>query len=88
MVITNISDAKANLSRLIEKTQHGETVIISKAGKPIAVLTAYNEDNTPRQLGGSWEGRVIMSDAFDELPEALTHSFYNSKLFPNPQDKD
>jgi prevent-host-death family protein len=38
MLITNISEAKAQLSALIEKVLAGEEVIIGKAGKPVARL--------------------------------------------------
>ncbi len=75
MLITNISDAKANLSRLIEEVQHGKKVIIGKAGKPVAILCPYRADHEPRTLGGSWEGKVEMADDFDALPEALMEAF-------------
>mgnify|MGYP003566088017 CR=1 FL=1 len=41
MHITNISEAKAQLSALIEKVLSGEEVIIGKAGKPVAKLVRY-----------------------------------------------
>lgn len=69
----NISEAKAQLSRLIERVQAGEQVIISKAGKPVAVLSAWVEDTEPRTLGG-WEGQVWIAEDFDELPpEFMAH---------------
>ena len=39
--------------------------IIGMAGKPVAVLSKYKEGNSPRKLGGSWEGKVIISDDFE-----------------------
>ena len=63
MYIKTISEAKANLSYLIKKVQEtNEPIIIGKAGKPIAVLSAYKQDKSPRRLGGSWEGKVKVSD--------------------------
>lgn len=83
MQITNISEAKASLSHLIKVVQEtNEPIIIGKAGKPIAVLSAYKEDSTPRKLGGSWEGRVEISEDFDNTDDALTDSFYQSTIFP------
>ena len=41
MQIANISEAKAQLSALIEKVLSGEEVIIGKAGKPVARLIKY-----------------------------------------------
>ena len=70
MQITNISDAKASLSKLIEKVLKGEEVIIGKAGKPVAKLVPFEIDTSPRQLGaGHQKGRIWMADDFDELPE-------------------
>jgi prevent-host-death family protein len=83
MQITNISEAKASLSRLIEEVQVGKQVIIGKAGKPVAVLSAYVADETPRRLGGSWEGKVEVADDFDNSCPELEDAFYNSQLFPD-----
>ena len=59
MQITNISDAKASLSKLVEKVMRGEEVIIGKSGKPVAKLVPYNLDTSPRQLGaGRWQGQI------------------------------
>ena len=48
MQITNISDAKASLSKLIEKVLMGDEVIIGKAGKPVAKLVPYDLETSPR----------------------------------------
>jgi prevent-host-death family protein len=69
MVITTVSDAKMNLSRLIELVLQGEEVIIEKAGKPVAKLVSYDASTTPRQLGaGAWKGRIWVADDCDDLP--------------------
>ncbi len=84
MHITNISDAKATLSQLIKKVQENdEAIIIGKAGKPVAVISKYKEDNSPRKLGGSWEGKVIISDDFDLSDDDIIDSFYDSSIFPD-----
>jgi prevent-host-death family protein len=76
MVITNISEAKATLSRLIEQVLNGEEVIIGKAGKPVAKLVPYTQDTSPRKLGtGQWKGKIWMADDFDELPDDLLSLF-------------
>ena len=84
MQITNISDAKASLSYLIKTVQEtNEPIIIGKAGKPVAILSAFKEDNSPRKLGGSWNGKVAIAEDFDQLDEQLIDSFYNSSIFPD-----
>ncbi len=76
MQINNISEAKASLSKLLEKVQKGEEVIIAKAGKPVAKLVPYNLDERPRDMTVRiWEGEVWMADDFDELPEDLLKYF-------------
>ncbi len=73
--VINISEAKAQLSRLVEQARRGERVLIGKAGDPVAVLTAHEPELEPRVLGG-WEGRVWIADDFDDpLPDELQRSF-------------
>ena len=84
MQITNISEAKASLSNLIKIVQEtNEPIIIGKAGKPVAVLSAFREDESPRKLGGSWEGKVEVTEDFDKPDDTLTDGFYNSSIFPD-----
>ncbi|MCJ8278579.1 MAG: type II toxin-antitoxin system prevent-host-death family antitoxin [Rivularia sp. ALOHA_DT_140] len=75
MRITNIHEAKTNLSKLIEAVLAGEDVIIAKAGKPAIRMIPYRENKKPRTPGG-WEGKVTMSDDFDdELPPEILAGF-------------
>ena len=67
MQITDISEAKASLSQLIERALQGEEVVISKAGKPVVKIVPYDLDETPRKLGaGNWKGKIWIADDFDE----------------------
>ena len=44
----NIHDAKTNLSRIIDRVEHGEEIIISRAGTPVAKVVPLNpEPNAP-----------------------------------------
>lgn len=74
MQITNISEAKAQLSALIEKVLDGEDVIIGKAGKPVARLVRYEKSKKPRKPG-ALRGKIEISEDFDELPEDLATAF-------------
>ena len=78
MQTINIHQAKTQLSKLIEKTQKGEDVIIAKAGKPVAKLIAYKEPLKPRKLG-LWKGKVWVADDFDEESEEINELFYGDK---------
>jgi len=70
----NVTQAKAQLSRLIDEAVAGKRVVISRHGRPVAVLIAYGTDDTPRTLGG-WEGRVEMSEDFDDLDDSVLAAF-------------
>jgi len=63
--VVNISEAEAQLSLLVDEAQRGKRVIIGRAGKPVAVLSAYDQHSEPRVLGG-WEGKVWIAEDFDE----------------------
>ncbi|MGI8575837.1 MAG: type II toxin-antitoxin system Phd/YefM family antitoxin [Egibacteraceae bacterium] len=74
MLTAGVTEAKAQLSKLLEAVQRGERVVISRAGKPVAELTIYRGDVRPCQLGG-WAGRVWIADDFDGLPEDVLVDF-------------
>lgn len=74
MHITNVSDAKAQLSALIEKVLAGEEVIIGKAGKPVAKLVKYQRSEEHRRPG-ALKGQIKIADDFDKLPEDIAEAF-------------
>lgn len=74
MHITNISEAKAQLSALIEQVLAGHDVVIGKAGKPVARLIPFERKKEPRQPG-ALRGQIRIADDFDELPEDLADAF-------------
>ena len=74
--VRTITEAKANLSRLIAAVERGEVIVIGRAGKPVAKLVPYEADVEPRDLSaGEWKGRVQMSDDFHELPAEFMEHF-------------
>lgn len=79
MQVINIHEAKTNLSKLIEKTLNGEDVIIAKAGKPVAKLTAYKEKLKPRKPG-LWKGKIWISDDFDDEDPEINKMFYEGDI--------
>jgi len=74
MHITNVSEAKAQLSALLERVLAGEEVIIGKAGKPVAKLVRYQRNEEQRRPG-ALKGQIIIADDFDELPEDIAKAF-------------
>ena len=67
-------EAKTQLSRLVERAEAGEEVIITRRGKPAARLVPERRGEGFASLAGSWKGRVRIGDDFDELPDDLAES--------------
>ncbi len=70
----NIHEAKTHLSRLVERAEAGEEVVIARAGKPVARLVPFKERRGPRRPG-VWRGKVRIAPDFDELPPDLLEAF-------------
>lgn len=61
--LVNIHEAKTHFSKLIERIQHGEEVVIAKAGVPVAQLTPIPRVDI---VFGSLVGEVSIDfDAFE-----------------------
>ena len=76
MAVTNIHEAKTHLSRLIERVEAGEEIIIAKAGRPVARLVAYRSPKGPPfRKPGSMKGKIWMSRDFDRLPDDIAAAF-------------
>jgi prevent-host-death family protein len=73
MVVRNISEAKAELSALVEAVQNGNEVIIAKAGKPVARLVAFHGTARPR-TPGSMAGEIWIAPDFDSLPDDMAEA--------------
>lgn len=70
-VTVNIFEAKTQLSKLIERAEQGEEIIIARAGKPVVKLTRLEskEHKQPIRYGGL-KGKIWIADDFDApLPE-------------------
>lgn len=75
MKLVNVQEAKTHLSRLLEQVEAGEEIIISRAGKPVARMTAWSPPPAERVPGGD-AGRVLIGEDFDApLPEDLREAF-------------
>jgi prevent-host-death family protein len=74
LVVQSITEAKAQLSALIERVQKGEEIIIAKAGKPVAILRAYSGAGHKR-VPGALRGRIRIAPDFDKLPADIAEPF-------------
>jgi prevent-host-death family protein len=70
----NVYEAKTHLSRLLDRVEAGEEIVIGRAGRPIARLVPYRKPAVQRRPGG-WRNKVWIAEDFDELPEVITAAF-------------
>jgi prevent-host-death family protein len=71
---TNIHEAKTHLSRLIERVETGEEIVIARAGRPVARLVPFRQRAQPR-TPGLWRGQVRLSDDFDTPDAQILDAF-------------
>ena len=81
----NVYDAKTHLSKLLERVEAGEEIVIARNGRPVARLVPARRERPPR-VPGAWAGKVWMSDDFDEPDEELTDLFHDGPIFPKDDD--
>lgn len=79
--IVNVHAAKTQLSRLLERAEAGEEIVISRAGKPIAKLVPYVPDR-PKRVFGALKGQIRILPGFDEVDEEITRDFEDSIARP------
>jgi prevent-host-death family protein len=61
----NIYDAKTQLSKLVERVEGGEEIVLARNGRPVAKIVPIQRRTSPRVPGG-WEGKVWIADDFDD----------------------
>lgn len=71
----NIHQAKTQLSRLVERAEAGEEIIISRAGKPVARIVPLAPARAPRKPG-LLKGKIRIGKDFDApLPDDMLAAF-------------
>ena len=80
MKIINISQAKTQLSKLVDQAVKGEAFIIAKAGKPLVKVTKLDitEKLTTKRIG-FMKGQIQVPDDFDTMGKSeITRRFEGS----------
>lgn len=77
----NLADVASNLTRLIERAEAGEEIVIYRAGRPVARLLPPKEQaetaEKPKRVFGqlAGQGYWIGDDFDDPLPEEIAKAF-------------
>ncbi|WP_254966429.1 type II toxin-antitoxin system Phd/YefM family antitoxin [Cyanobium sp. CH-040] len=69
--LVNVHQAKTTLSQLLQDVEHGEEVVIARAGTPIARLVAWSPPPRTVAAPGAMRGQIDTADDFDEPLDAL-----------------
>jgi len=84
-MIVNIHAAKTNLSKLIERAEAGEEVIIARAGSP-RVRLAPITGPSPQPERGLWldslRGVIKFEPGWDEPDEEMIRQMEEGAVFP------
>ena len=73
----NIHEAKTNLSKLLEKVESGEEIIIANRGVPKAILSKYipKANSALDSPLGRYAGQIKVSDDFDDEDDEINRLF-------------
>ncbi|MEH1804193.1 type II toxin-antitoxin system Phd/YefM family antitoxin [Nostoc sp.] len=76
MKTLNIHQAETNLSQLLLRVEHGEEIIISDRGIPIAKLVPFRTSSNRRDSLGQDKGRFVLPEDFNApLPDEILAAF-------------
>ncbi len=67
MTTVNVHEAKTHLSQLLDRAARGESIIIAKAGKPVARLVPLEVAPAAERRLGFLRGSFRVPDDFDEM---------------------
>jgi prevent-host-death family protein len=70
----NVHEAKSQLSKLIERVEAGEEIVIARNGHPVATLVAHRPASAPHGGRGAWRDKVDMA-RFDEADAEIAGEF-------------
>lgn len=79
--IVNVHAAKTQLSKLIERAEAGEEIVIGRAGKPVAKLVRYVPDR-PKRVFGALKGQIVIHGDLDDLDAEIERDFEESIARP------
>lgn len=79
VTIKTVTEAKAQLSALLEQVDQGEQVIISRSGKPVAALVPYSASCEPRKPG-QLRDKIKIAPDFDETTPEILEMFENGAI--------
>jgi prevent-host-death family protein len=71
----NVYEAKTHLSQLIARVEAGEEITLSRNGRAVARIVPLSWQTIVRKPG-SWKGRIVIHDDFDDFTEQDERDWY------------
>lgn len=84
MTQVNVHQAKSSLSKLLEAVERGETIIIARAGKPVAKLVkadaqvSTSQPAKGKRVLGQWKHLAWVAPDFKEFDKEIEKMFEES----------
>ena len=76
MTIIDVSDARTELSQLLDRVLTGEEIVFTRGGTPVARLASIEPPEMPRRRLGILKGKVKIPIDFDDpLPDDVIAAF-------------
>jgi prevent-host-death family protein len=77
MKTLGLFEAKSHFSAIILEVENGESIVVTKKGKPVARIVPYVDVTEPREIGFD-DGKIWMADDFNEMPAEVLETFTGS----------
>jgi len=80
MILLNIHEAKAHLSKYLAKLEKGETILLCRRNQPIAEIRPISPKRNKLRPIGLDEGKIKLGpEFFEPLPDELLAYFNGEK---------
>ncbi|MCW2785024.1 MAG: prevent-host-death protein [Marmoricola sp.] len=80
--VVNVHEAKTNLSKLLERVEKGETIVIARAGRPVAELIPVRASKP--FVFGALQGQLVWDDDAWDAEKAEVAAMFNDEIEPGP----
>jgi len=85
MKTLNITEARAQLSKIVNDAARGETTIIARNGRAVARIVPFDNSKAEKIKFGTLKGKIVIPEDFDAPDQDIIDMFENSgPLFPRP----
>ena len=75
MIRVNVAEAKAHLSRYLERVERGETVVLCRRNVPVAEIRALPRPARELRPVGIDRGMTVPAAFFEPLPDEVLAAF-------------